>query len=334
MYSIQQIITENIVPEDFVVRYRFLSDLSQHPLKLKRKLEGGERKGELPSYLIEGSLIDSLLTETPDTTNSRFRLLEAPVPPEKAKIFVDSVIEKYGEGATKEQVFEVAREIEFGGKTWKEDTLWSKFIEHEAYIKEKLIDDDRIPVDVQTMIMCRHLTEQAKTDPVVSRYLQEENLIQKPTIKYNLNVSGISLNFESEIDMLWVDREKKIIRVLELKSYSGSFNRNYYSYGYYYQASLYTTGLIRWIDTQEEFKGFTILPPLFIALNKNMVDIPRLYQMPEHHLGISTFGGNLNAYSEPITGWMEFSLDFLWHTVNDLWNYRRRVYENDCIEIL
>jgi len=340
MISLQRIVEEKIIPEGFVVRYRYLSSLLNNPLSLKRKLEEIEDRSKWPDYLIEGYLIDSLLTETQEETDAKFKLLVAPVPTEKTKLLVDRVTELYPE-PTKEQVIQVARDIEFGASNWKEDTIYNKYLEWQPYILEKQSVGDKIPVDVQTMVSCRSLVEAAKEDEIVGQYLNENNLIRKPLIKYTLNVSTkavtgfIPLNFESEIDLLWVDRDKKLIRVLELKSYSGSFKYNYYNFGYWLQGTLYTTALIKWTtEESNEFFGYTILPTLFIALNKNGYDIPRLYEMHESHLSIATWGGFLDPYKEPVTGWMDLSLDFLWHKVNNAWNYTRRVYEHNCIEVL
>ncbi len=334
MLSIKQIVEQNIIPEGFVVRYRFLDSLKRHPRVLKSALQESKDWDNLPDYLIEGSLIDSLLTETEEVTNERFKVLEAAVPTEKAKLFVDEVMRYYPE-PTKEQVVEIARIIEFGAPNWKDDTLYSKYLEWQPYVTERQAIGNKIPVDIQTMVMARTLVEEAKTNEITGKFLTEENLIKKPLIKYRFTLEKtLVVNFESEIDSLFVDRINKTIRVLEVKSYSGSFPTNYYRFGYYTQASLYTAGLLNWITTQEEFKDFSVEPPLFIALNKDMTDIPRLYQMPENHMAIAAFGGQFNHYSKPVDGWMKLSLDMLWHVVNDLWDYRREVYENKCIEIL
>lgn len=353
--SIEKIINDNLVPQDFKIRSRYFKSLVNNLPKLEKMIKEPDKQDYMSQDMIEGSLLDLMITEGSEAINEKFFISTAPVPTDKTKTFVDAVIKKAGEEPyTQELITETAREIEFGAANWKPATLEAKFVEWLPYAEEIKSSEGRIIVDMDTYQKVCNLKDLAFNHHATSYLFNTGRQIYKPLIEVDItgfiklmykNNSNINIPKEfilkvmSELDMIYIDDEKKILYPVEIKTYSDSFLKSYFRYKYYYQLAIYYMALSESLRNKEfvekyKLEGYKVSGPIFLALNKGKEDVPRIYQPTPNHLTIATTGGIFNESIKYVDGWLKLSLDLLWHIVNDKYEYEKKVYENNYIEII
>ena len=354
--SIEKIINDNLVPQDFKIRSRYFKSLVNNLPKLEKMIKEPDKQDYMTQDMIEGSLLDLLITEGNDAINEKFFISTAQVPTDKTKLFVDAVIKRCGgEPHTQELVAETAKEIGFGAANWKPATLEAKFVEWLPYAEEIKSSDGRIIVDMDTYQKICNLKDLAFNHHATSYLFNTGRRIYKPLIEFDItefvkimyrnnpevNIPvDLAVKVVSELDMIFIDDEKKIIYPVEIKTYSESFLKSYYRFKYYYQLAIYYLALSESLKKNKAFvdeyklEGYRLIGPIFLALNKAREDVPRIYQPTANHLTVATTGGVFDESIKHTDGWLKLSLDLLWHIVNDKYEYEKKVYENNCIEII
>lgn len=357
LVSLKEIIESNLVPEDFRVRSRYFKSVASGNLSKLEKDIKHPNENVMSDDMIEGSIVDMLLTESEEAVNDKFHFVSALGPTEKTKLFVDAVISNskaMSVDITDELIISTAKEVGFNSNL-KDATLVTKFNEWGYYVEERLaIPEGKILSTMDTFHKCSVLAESVRSNDVTGDIFNTGRRIYKPLLSLNyadilkvyLKDSGITIpdNFSitlmSELDFIYVNDEGKFITPFEIKTYGDNLMTSYYRFKYYYQLAIYSLILQELITTNSQFAvdnnliGYKVMTPMILGINKGYEDIPRLYAPTNEHLIVAIVGGTLAKTIKPIKGWVELSLEFLWHVVNDEYTYPKDVVENNYIEII
>lgn len=101
--------------------------------------------------------------------------------------------------------------------------------------------------------------------------------------KYRIKYSLEDLNFKSEIDLIKIDHEQKLISPYDIKTGTDSMRyfirRALYDYGYGYQGALYKEGLKTFISKIPAFEGYEVDDFRFIYVSRLNPTYPVILRM-------------------------------------------------------
>ena len=314
--------------------YSILSKLSSDVRSVKSILDGIEKKTKSLDF---GSLLDIRLL-TPNDFDNTFYILSN-MPSTAFKALADEYIrlkEIYSESGANEDLFDrdscilQAREnIGFDARL-KDATVIKQFIENcNDYVIELTNDraKDKILVSTYDVTLCDTLIDMLKTNQFTSKYFNPTENIEVLTQLIIEFKDKEGRDIKCKLDMVYIDHNNKTITPIDVKTYSESFVANYYKFKYYYQAAIYSSGIIWYmLNVRPELADYKLNLFEFITINSCGKFPPLIYKIPSNHLETASFGGMLN--NRTIKGWVELLNDFYWHLQEDRWEYSREVYTN------
>ena len=335
-----------------------LSALDQSPSLYKIRKEG--KDFTYNENFIIGSLIDEMLTN-PDGYSDKYYVHKDSLPTGQLKSYVEHLYKyrqedvemptHYGgeEGETydpedERHYEETARMAWLAcGNKQSVDTMNKKFKESGiAYFEALSEAGDRTIVDEKTFTLAEDCVINAYQSPFTQKYLSPDAYDSKThTHLFQLPVFWVckGIHCKSLIDIVIIDHENKTIQPIDIKTTGDSvysFISSFVNYRYYLQASYYTAALHHWKESDEakevvpdfDIKGqdYTVLPFKFLVIPKIYGGDPIVWSVDPETLELGEYGGTLKS-GRKVKGFVELLDDFIWHTKNDSWQYKREVYE-------
>ena len=240
--------------------------------------------------LLEGSMVDCLITGSTDEFNSLYYVADFPSIGDKEQLVVNALFDKYHDlchsfsEIRKDLILDALNEYEFQ-KNWRDETRVRVFSERVAmYYNLKILAGNKTVVDQATfnrvIAMVNTLKESTSThgffvdnDPQspIRRYYQ---------LKFKARFENV--DYRCMADLIIVDYEDKKIYPFDLKT-SGhkewDFQDSFEQWNYMIQARLYWR-IIRANMLQDPyFKDFTLEDYKFIVVNKESLT-PLVWQFP------------------------------------------------------
>ena len=178
-------------------------------------------------------------------------------------------------------------------------------------------------------------SKKVKEDVLTSKMLNSDDITQSITkvpITW-LHDDDEKTLCKGEIDLLRVNHEKRMVRIVDIKTLSDAvyrLDRNFWKYRYDFQLSFYKFGLSRSQFFKDNYEGYTILPPMIVAVDF-MTEAPLIYQLKQETLDIGEHGGKTPTGYE-VKGWRE-AIEL--HKFYEEYGYRypKEVVINKYIEI-
>jgi len=150
-----------------------------------------------------------------------------------------------------------------------------------------------------------------------------ENIYQA---KIFFNVNGEEC--KSMPDLISIDHENKIIYPIDIKTGTFfNFMKNFYEYKYYIQGGLYTASIQSIVQTNDEFKGYTVAPFQFVSISRQRPDLPLVYEMSDMFVELS-FKGWTNYSGKEYKGIFELINEYKWYKNNECTS-SKEIVEND-----
>lgn len=151
-------------------------------------------------------------------------------------------------------------------------------------------------------------------------------LFTHPDNKHQLQIVFNYKGFECSgtLDILEVNKEKRTLRVIDLKTCKdvNDFEDQYYLYKYYRQGTYYTKGIEICINNPQdllyEFNGYEVLPPAFIVADR-FTHYPLLYEITEKYRGEEEIDNILDL--------------FRWHVDNKVFVPKEHFLSNFIVKI-
>lgn len=212
----------------------------------------------------------------------------------------------------------------------KDDILLSKidknFKNHiiefkQSQSKEIVSKQDYIDARYTTKILLEH---DFSKEFFNSKDLKKKQVLFQIPILFKINKD----NFKSLLDIILIDHEKKIIRVIDLKTGAKPnkyFLNEFLKRRYDIQGALYTKALETYI-LEKDLKEYNILNPIFLYVCRFTPDVPLPYYVDNRIVKGAFTGFKLRSGRE-YEGIIKLTNDINWHRENNLYDYTADQYK-------
>jgi hypothetical protein len=133
------------------------------------------------------------------------------------------------------------------------------------------------------------------------------------------------------IDKLLVNHSLKKIKIFDIKTGSSNFMKNFYTYKYYYQGSLYYTVLSKFLKSIPEFSEYELVDGFgFIYVSRENPNIPYLYIMGKDYIDM-VLNGYEGVNGMETKGIYQLLSDYSWYKSNEIYDMDRSVFESNGV---
>lgn len=314
-----------------------LMKLKYHPKYAKNMMEYGSN--EESEALLIGDAFDALMFDGKEMFDEKFHVLQYENPFSDGRSFMGKLMNKCIElmqtdDRAVEDIAETAYDL-IKTKTSKEEDVINDFNNDHAaeYLRELRIE--KITLTTEQYLSIIALKEQLLNNPFVNKYFIESPIKGQDTYEFEgrtliyqkvilATIAGVEC--KAMLDIIEIDHDRKVITPIDLKSSmekAHRFDGTILKYDYAYQGGFYTLTLEQWRDN--EYPGYAILPFRFIFSEKTSYFEPLIYTLNNKDINITIYGGQYNG--RPVRGIIGLLEDYKWHMENNLWEYRKEVYD-------
>ena len=287
-----------------------------------------------PAYFVFGNAVDHFLTEDLEFTD-KFHIMGNSVISETIRKVVDYVFAEvggeYGDllENCKDSIVRACGYQEYG-QAWKEETRIAKVIATgSVYYKDLIKSKGKTVISQEDYAKAVTCHASMVSDSYISKYLKpgpNQQLIKKQVIQFEYR----TVECKGELDLVFIDHDKKTITPLDVKTIGTSvygFLYNFWKYRYDFQAAVYSFGLACQFEDLIK-QGYYVLPFKFIVCEKDSYNKPLIYSVSEDILNIGMDGGS-NSDGRSYEGFEQAIERYLFHIEKDLWDYPMEYYENN-----
>jgi hypothetical protein len=136
--------------------------------------------------------------------------------------------------------------------------------------------------------------------------------------------TGLKVNCKALPDLIHINHSNKTINIVDIKSFEGDFETNYYKYRYYYQAVFYLMAMERRYNDTLIPKDYKVEDFYFIAIDKSKFKGNILYKFDKSNLHIILEGGKLTdsrGHGHKIKGLRKLFKEYDYHSRTGNWDY-------------
>lgn len=308
------------------VSYSLLSAMESNPKSLI------DTKREDKDYFTFGSLVDCLAF-TPDLFNEQFLISGVNKPTEKmGEVFEEflkcEIPPTFELHDVSHLILGARARIGYNPKM-NDITFLEKFNEACLNYWDVITKaGEREVISQQVYDKALKYVNRLHENPYTSKYLKKsergvELFFQVPLFYKIEGVDGKSL-----IDCLYINHEKKLIRVLDLKTTGDSslwFESSFLKFKYYLQAALYLHAVKETV--LPGYPGYSLDNEFrFIVIDE--YSQPIIWKVPQQLNSISWVGG-ITRGGKKIKGIYQLLEEYKWHTENMLFDYPPSIYQNE-----
>jgi len=217
---------------------------------------------------------------------------------------------------------------------WKDDTKISKIqVLGEAYFNilsvtkgMTIIQED----EYNKAVIC---VTAMKNDRYIKKYFVKSDTIESID-RFIVQFKIGELECKGELDKVHIDHGEKTIQPIDFK-YTGKsvlgFNYDFWKYRYDFQGAFYTIGLLKNSKIRALLlDGYELLPFQYIVVEKDMNNLPMIFQFTDEVLNIGKFGGTLEN-GRKLMGVKQAIEKYNYHTVVSNWDYPMEYEESNGI---
>lgn len=286
-----------------------------------------------------GSLVDTMMTE-PEELDNKFLIADI----SKTSEAVLSIVNKIYEGFDKSHnslaaidrntILMYIKDANYYNN-WKDDTRIDKIIsEGKDYFSLLGLAGNKMLIAQQDFDQATLCVETLKMHPFTSKYFTEDFFAQSMEYHYQLKFKykDNSVDVRCMFDRMIVDHVNKTIQPIDLKTTGKNeeeFEASFLSWSYWIQANMYSQILLWNIEQDEYFKDFTILPFIFVVINR--YNRTPLAWVDNNYL---TLGDRVDTNGNVHKHWLTLYKEFQWHVQNDKYDYSYDSYESNGLRTL
>ena len=178
-----------------------------------------------------------------------------------------------------------------------------------------------IVVSEEIMTKAYNMSEKLMHDMYVNKLFNYSNenmqISTSVPLYWETNVRGTMVKCKAELDKLIIDPDEKTIRIVDFKTTGKSvyfFKSSFYKFRYDIQAAFYQSGLLTVKQHKPEFADYTVLPPVFIAVDP-YTPHPLVFEVSADTL-LKGANGFEDVYGNHNPGWKELLEDYLFYEEN------------------
>ena len=310
------------------VSQSFLKELEGYP----KYLTLGERKKSKAFEI--GSLVDLLLTAK-DSFDMEYVIYDGTFPTEKMRLLADRYIElalidremslKTDHVST---VLQARIDVDFDSRL-KTPTVLDKFNESAyEYTQFVLANPNRLVISKSDYLWAMDMVNETIDNPITGYWLREKEsvttvLFQQP-LYFDWSVNSAVIECKALPDIIHINHVKKTINLLDIKTYEGDFESNYFKFRYYYQSEFYMEAIRRRLNHTLIPDGYMLENFYFIAIDKGRFKPPLVYKHNPTSKGVVMNGGTLTdskGHNIKIKGLNQLFKEYLYHSETGDWEY-------------
>ena len=340
MYKSIKSLTWNVSEEEYrnddAISYSMLASFERDGFKIIPYLKD-KKSSEALRF---GSLVDTILTE-PEELDNKFLVSDISKVTEVVLNIVKNIYDICDK--TTNTLTEINRDLilnsikEFNYQSnWKDDTRINKIIdEGNSYFSLLGLAGNKTLISQYEYDLAVSCVESIKNSEFTNKYFDdtvdyfgEIEAFYQLKLKYNKN----GLNVRCMFDRVIVNHITKAIQPIDLKTTGKDeeeFENSFLAWSYWIQSNMYSEILKLIIEEDDYFKDFTILPFLFVVVNKNnktplvWCDINNLEK-----------GHRIDKYNNIYKYWIDLYKDLKWHIDNEEYKYSLESIQNNGVRML
>lgn len=320
--------------------------LKDHPKKAKKMMEYGSN--EESEALLLGDAFDTLMFDGEEVFNEKFHIstMNNPLPSKQsyAGKLMDAMLQLLKEGYSHFPTLYDLSYDRIETKTSNKEKIITEFEKENGHLYVQYLIDNwtKTVISQDQYDQLVKMKYQVLDNQFVNRYFVENPI--KDAESYHENNCDLfyqkailweekGVECKALLDIIEVDHNKKEITPIDLKTTFVSdhnFDGSVLKWDYVHQAGFYMMGVTKWRDIN--YPDYNIKNFRFVFVDKNCNFEPAIYQVSDKDLNISIWGGKTKS-GYPVRGIMGLIDDLKWHMENDLWEYRKEVYESNGVII-
>ena len=323
-------VTEEVYRADAATSYSMLSAFAREGASVIPHLKD-KKDAEALRF---GSLVDCLITE-PETLNDRFLIADFSKISDAIYTIVNRVwditegkivnIDNVSDSVLSTAIIESNYQ-----PNWKLETRIKKVREDgKAYYSLLSLKGDKVLMSSSDFNLAQECVQALKTNPFTRRYFADNPF--EPWVeghfqlKFKLeNNSNSKYNIRCMFDRMIVDHKKKTIQPIDIKTTGKpeeTFEDSFITWRYDLQATMYSYILRKICDKDEYFKDFTILPFMFICINR-FQKTPLCWEFDTNLLIKNRKDKSGKVYKS----WLQLLQEMAWHIENQRYDYSYESY--------
>ena len=345
---------------DPAINYSTLKSISKKPSEVKYRKD----ISEFPSVK-RGDILD-MMFEDKEKVFEKYQYFKGDIPTATTLQLAERVIEyckTVGENPSNKLVLEIIEEVNSDSTIDDKDKFWANLKDTTKTTKkngtelikskvDKLIEkfDNKqfwdyvnFYLDTSKILVTKEIlddVEQAYQSILnhegtkhIFDTTTRELIYQQPiytTYEYEVDGKFKQEEIKALVDVISIDHKNKIIFPYDFKMLTDysvfSFPKRYLDMRYYLQGGLYTYAINKWVKIK--YPGYKVLNYNFIVISTKNLSLPIIFDAFDYIVP-SKVGFEINNIHYP--GINQLIEDYKWHLENDLWSYRRELYENKFV---
>lgn len=319
--------------------YSMLAGVAKDPASILNK-EFKQTKS-----LLYGSVVDCLLFDGEEEFRKKYAIMDYDGPTDIVKEVVDQVYEKYLETKDSflfnekaklkdlyDSVLQTARELDYGGKNWKDDTIVSKIVNEGGsdYFDFLKLNIGKTMIDAWMYERAINSVYVLQNHEFSKEYLTKTGDHIEIIYQYPIIWSYDGEKCKSLLDILYIDHKKKIMIPVDLKTTYDDvleFPKNYVKWKYYIQAAFYSKAVSYLKLEYSHLFDYTVLLFRFMVISSMDTKRPLIWLTNEKDLVAGELGGTLPS-GEKVKGFKQLIEDYKWHKEKELYSYPKEVFDN------
>lgn len=328
-------VPEDDYRKDPAISYSMLATFEREGAKAIPTL--GEKKTS--EALRFGSLVDTMLTE-PEELDNKFLVADISKISETVLTIVKNIYENCDKthnnltNVDRNLILMYAKDANYYNN-WKDDTRIDKIIsEGKDFFSLLGLAGDKLLLTQQDFNQADLCVTTLKTHEFTSKYFTEDFFETEKEYHYQLKFKykDNSVDVRCMFDRIIVDHKNKTIQPIDLKTTGKNeeeFEASFLSWSYWIQANMYSQILLWNIERDEYFKDFTILPFIFVVINR--YNRTPLAWMDGNSL---ILGDRIDNNGKIHKHWLTLYSEFIWHVQNNKYDYSYDSYMSNGLRTL
>jgi len=307
--EVEQVTRENYRDFD-AINYSKLSSLDKHPSEV-------DKDKDFSDGIRNGDLLDIFCYDGEDAVHQKYHVSTLTSTPSDAIKEIIDQSPDYSDAA----LLHTARELNYGASSWKDSTILRKIEESAGeYILELENAGGKPIITFDVYAQMQQAAKLLKNHQFTKDMFGPNWEHQVPLVAELKINQGQKHPFKCLLDGIY-NEDKNLIIIHDLKYSSSSlsyFPKDFKSWKYYLQASLYTD-IVR-----ELFGKDTIWYNVVYSSLENKV---QKFHVDESMIEAGREG--FHDFSYYRRGYRQLAFELLWHQENDKWEYPYEVYMNN-----
>jgi len=319
--------------------YSGLAGVDKNPANL---LNNGFK---MTKSMIYGSVVDCLLFDGQEDFKEKYAILEYDGPTDTVKDIVDAVYSSYIETkgsflfskdatlkSLSDTVLRLARQMEYGAKNWKDETIVNKIIneggnEYFNFLQENI---DKVVVDPWMYERAINSIETLTNHEFSKKYLVPEHEDIEIHFQYPIDWVYDGVPCKSLLDILYIDhREKQIIPVDLKTTYDNvlMFPPNYVKWKYYIQAAFYSKAVSYLKLEYPNIFNYSVEQFRFMVISSTDTKRPLVWMTSKNDIVAGELGGVIQSDNQYVKGFKQLIEEYKWHIKTEQYDFPKEAYE-------